>query len=166
MLVVMPIGGNVATARSTTRKKTSHFSTSKGRWRDIKVVPADTQRSAKLVLERWRNDPPRKALVLVSRPQARRARRLQRGCAGGKYDSLPLPSLRCDLGAKDAEGGEVSELTYSSAVVHFLDRDPQTVKAATLYPVTRIELQQFTGNDIITTKIFVVDERGAWVEAE
>lgn len=59
----------------------------------------------------------------------------------------------------------MTEANYSSVVAYMLDRDDQTTKPMMLYPVTRIEFKEFTGNAIVTVRIFVVDENGKWVEA-
>jgi hypothetical protein len=59
----------------------------------------------------------------------------------------------------------VSKATYSSAIVHFLDRASQTVEPAMMYPITRIELKEVRGEAIVTARIFVVNGQGRWVEA-
>jgi len=56
------------------------------------------------------------------------------------------------------------EIEYASALVYLLDRDKQRVSPCVCYPITRIELQEFQAG-IVTTRIFVVDENGKWVEA-
>lgn len=53
--------------------------------------------------------------------------------------------------------------TYASAIIHFLDRKSQEVKAMT-YPITRIELNEMRGDQIVTARIFVVNAEGQWVE--
>lgn len=58
-----------------------------------------------------------------------------------------------------------SEMEYASAVISFLDRDSQTVTAMT-YPITRIELKEMRGEQIVTARAFYVDDNGRWAEAE
>ena len=56
-------------------------------------------------------------------------------------------------------------MNYSSAIIHFLDRDSETVKPTMLYPITRVELNEVQGNAVVTTRIFVVNDDGKWIEA-
>ena len=56
-------------------------------------------------------------------------------------------------------------MNYSSATIHFLDRDSETVKPTMLYPITRVELNEVQGNAVVTTRIFVVNDDGKWIEA-
>ncbi len=58
------------------------------------------------------------------------------------------------------------ELQYASAVFSMLDRDTKTVKKMTCYPITRVQLQEFAGNAIVTSRDFVVNDSGKWVEAQ
>lgn len=59
----------------------------------------------------------------------------------------------------------MSEMTYGSAVVGMLDRDSQTVEKAMMYPITRIELQEFDGESVKITRVFIVNDAGKWIEA-
>ena len=56
-----------------------------------------------------------------------------------------------------------TEKEYSSAMVFLLDRGPQTVKPLLVCPITRIELNEFGNDGIITVRVFIVVE-GKWVE--
>lgn len=60
----------------------------------------------------------------------------------------------------------MSEATYSSALVHLLNRDSQTVRKAMMYPITRIELNEFDDDSLKVARIFVVNDAGKWVEAQ
>lgn len=44
---------------------------------------------------------------------------------------------------------------YSSVLFHMLDRETGVTKSFMAYPVTRIELMEFTGSGIKTTRIFI-----------
>lgn len=57
------------------------------------------------------------------------------------------------------------EMEYASAIISFLDRDSQTVTAMT-YPITRIELKEMRGDEIVTARTFYVGDDGRWVETE
>ena len=58
-----------------------------------------------------------------------------------------------------------NEMNYASAVVSMLDRDSQTTRQAMMYPITRVELKHINGDAIVTSRVFVVDDSGHWVEA-
>ena len=58
-----------------------------------------------------------------------------------------------------------TEAPYASATVHLLDRDTQTSEKAMVYPVTRVELMEIRGDALVTSRIFVVNDAGLWVEA-
>jgi hypothetical protein len=49
---------------------------------------------------------------------------------------------------------------YAAVIVHFLDRETDTVKTMYLYPITKIECITFAAHRQMN---FVVDEVGRWV---
>ena len=50
------------------------------------------------------------------------------------------------------------ELDYSSAVVHFLDRDSQEIKKAMMYPITRVELNEVINETVVAVRTFIVND--------
>jgi hypothetical protein len=58
----------------------------------------------------------------------------------------------------------MKKISYSSAVIEFLNRDKQEVKAMA-YPISKITLNNFDGKKVIPFKTFTV-KKGNWVEVE
>lgn len=64
------------------------------------------------------------------------------------------------------ENPDKHDSNYAAAIVALLDRDSNTIQKAMMYPITRIELQEFDGDAVKTTRVLVVDDSGHWVEAQ
>ena len=57
----------------------------------------------------------------------------------------------------------MSEIAYAGARVTLLDREPQSLSEAMLYPITAVRL---LGPDAQPVRTFVVDDDGHWVEVQ
>ena len=55
-----------------------------------------------------------------------------------------------------------SEKEYSSAVVYFINRENQKVVKSMMYPIIKVELNEFEGTKVKKVKSFVVKD-GSWV---
>jgi len=51
---------------------------------------------------------------------------------------------------------------YLSAIVYFINRENQKIEKSMMYPITRVELNEFEENRVVKVKTFVVKAR-KWV---
>ena len=55
---------------------------------------------------------------------------------------------------------------YASAKILFLDRDSDSLEPAVLYPISKIELQEFHYHKIVNVREFIVYNQGHWTELQ
>lgn len=58
----------------------------------------------------------------------------------------------------------MTEKAYCSATFDMLDRDSQEVTPFMAYPITKVQLNELRGGDVMAVRTFAVNEEGKWVE--
>lgn len=57
------------------------------------------------------------------------------------------------------------DMEYSSAFIEFLDRDSGNLKRVMAYPIVKIQLNRFTGKEVVVQRTFTA-QRGQWTEEQ